>query len=126
MQHKITAELKRTAVESFHLDLDVDRFSTEDFPLKAAGRAELRMPESSEDRTFLLVSNLEIRAEAQPELFHAVMVINFFFEASQKVEDYDEIVQKQCLPVIQKRQSELTNKVLEDIGYPSVSVVSAH
>ena len=120
MQYEVTAELRQTTVESFHVDLDANRFTTEDFNLKAAGRAELRTPSDRSDRTFLLVSTLDISAENQPEVFHVVMVVNFFFEVNQQTEDYDEIVQEQCLPIIQRKQSEMANKVLEDIGYPGV------
>lgn len=120
MQYEVTAELRQTTVESFHIDLDANRFPTEEFQLKAAGKAELRTPADSDDKTFLLISTLDISAENQPELFHVTMVVNFFFETERKVEDYDEIVQGQCLPIIQQRQSEMANKVLEDIGYSGV------
>ena len=100
MEDKAHAELKRTVVESVHIDVDSDYFQSESFVLQTSGKAS---------------------AEEQPDAFQAVIETNFFFELDQLVKDYDEVVREQCLPLIKSRQEELINKLLLDMGYSGLS-----
>ena len=121
MEDKAHAELKRTVVESVHIDVDSDYFQSESFVLQTSGKAELRVPKEKDDPTFLLVYTLKTSAEEQPDAFQAVIETNFFFELDQLVKDYDEVIRDQCLPIIKSRQEELINKLLLDMGYSGLS-----
>ena len=85
MEDKAHAELKRTVVESVHIDVDSDYFQSESFVLQTSGKAELRVPKEKDDPTFLLVYTLKTSAEEQPDAFQAVIETNFFFELDQLV-----------------------------------------
>lgn len=119
MQNRAKAELKEAIVESFHVDLDSD-YGEEECALRTTGKAELRVPKAENDPTFLMVMTMNVVSQEHPEAVSIKIVTTFRFELDQLVEDYDEIVEEQCLPTMQRWQKRMVNKLIADMGYPEI------
>ena len=50
----------------------------------------------------------------------ASFVVNFFFSIDKKLNNYDEVVTKQCLPIIKTEIKKLVNTFLSDMGFSGV------
>lgn len=120
MNRDTRANLIDTVVKSVSIHLDPDKLRKEDITLSAEGKSELRIPKEEDDLSILLVSSMEIKAQEDETAFHASFVVNFFFSVDEKMDDYDDIITKQCLPTIQTEIKKLAYKFLCDMGYPEI------
>lgn len=120
MNKTVHATLKSTIVNAVSIDLDPDKLRQGNITLSAEGKSELRVPKEDGDLSILLVSSMEIKSQEDEDTLHASFVVNFFFSIDEKLDNYDEIVTKQCLPIIRTKTMELTNKFLRDMGFPGV------
>ena len=117
----VKVELKEMIVQSVHIDVDPDRISELSVSFEVSGKSGLRIPKDKNDHTFLLISKFDYNAKDQPNLFKATLSVNFYFEASMFIENYDDIVVQQCLPIIRRENTNLINKILKDMGYFELS-----
>lgn len=120
MNKDVQAILKDTVVETVSINLDPDKLREGNIHLSAEGKAELRIPKEEDDLSILLVSSTEIKSQMDKNAFYASFVVNFFFSIEKKPDDYDEVVRKQCLPIIQIKTKELADKFLGDMGFPEI------
>lgn len=120
MNKDIHAILKSTVVNSVSINLDPDKMRQGDITLSAEGKSELRIPKEEDDLSILLVSSMEMKSKEDEDIFHASFVVNFFFSIDEKLDNYDEIVTKQCLPIIRTETKELVNKFLSDMGFTRI------
>lgn len=120
MNKDVHAILKSTVVNAVSINLDPDKMGQGGITLSAEGKSELRVPKEEDDLSILLVSSMEIKSQEDEDTFHASFVVNFFFSIDEKLDNYDEIVTKQCLPIIRTKTKELANKFLSDMGFPGV------
>lgn len=120
MPNSIRATLECTTVQSVHIDIDTTLFADAEinFTLEASAKSQLRVPIEKEDNSFLLVSTLEVKSKEIPNLMSASFIAEFYFATNQHIDDYDDVVREQCLPIIQKESTTLINKILSDMGYP--------
>lgn len=114
------AVLKSTIVNTVSINLDPDKLRQGNVTLSADVKSELRVPKEDDDLSILLVSSMEIRSQEDKDILHASFVVNFFFLIDEKLDNYDEIVTKQCLPIIRTETKELANKFLCDMGFPDI------
>ena len=120
MNKEANAILKEIIVNEVSIKVDPDKIRKGDITLSAEGKSELRVPKEDDDTSILLVSSMEIKSPEDTELFHASFVANFFFLIDEKLENYDNIVTKQCLPVIQEELNKLASKILSEMGFPGI------
>lgn len=123
MKNEIYAELKNIVTQKVLISVDPDELERKEFSFLIDGKAELRIPKEETDASILLVSTMDMKADENHDAFSATLVINFFFSTSEKVEDkadYDEIVQKQCMPIIQTESEKLINRLLKDMGVDDI------
>lgn len=120
MNKDVHAILKSTVVNAVSINLDPDKLRQGNITLSAEGKSELRVPKEDDELSILLVSSMEITSQEDEDTLHASFVVNFFFSIDEKLDNYDEIVTKQCLPIIQAETKKLTNKFLRDMGFPGV------
>lgn len=120
MPNSIRATLEHTAVQSVHIDIDTTMFADAEitFSLEASAKSQLRVPIEKEDNSFLLVSTLEVKSKEFPNFMSASIIVEFYFATNQHIDDYDDVVREQCLPLIQKESTTLINKILSNMGYP--------
>jgi len=120
MSKDVHAILKSTVVNAVSINLDPDKLRQGNITLSAEGKSELRVPKEDDDLSILLVSSMEIKSQEDEDTLHASFVVNFFFSIDEKLDNYDEIVTKQCLPIIRTETKELANKFLRDMGFPGI------
>lgn len=120
MSKDVHAILKSTVVNAVSINLDSDKLIQGNITLSTKVKSELRVPKKDDDLSILLVSSVEIKSQEDEDTLHASFVVNFFFSIDEKLDNYDEIVTKQCLPIIQTETKELANKFLRDMGLPGV------
>ena len=118
MENIVKATLKHMVVRSVHIDIDSEKFTEEDSKFEASGKSELNIPKDVNDQTFLLSSQFEIHSRNDKDAFNTRIVTDFYFELDRRIDDYDDVIRQQCLPVIQKEVTTLANKVLSNMGYP--------
>ncbi len=119
MKNEIYAELRNIVTQKVAINIDPDELESKEFSFLIDGKAELRIPKEEKDASILLVSTMDMKADGNYDAFSATLITNFFFSTSEKVEnkdDYDEIVRKQCMPVIQAESEKLVNRLLKDMG----------
>ncbi len=120
MNKDVHAVLNSTIVNAVSIRLDPDKLRQGVVTLSAEGTSELRVPKAEDDLSFLLVSSTEIKSEEDEDTFHASFVINFFFSTDEKLDNYDELVRKQCLPVMQTELNKLLKKIVGDMGFSDI------
>lgn len=120
MNKDVHASLKSTVVNSVSIDLDPDKLRKGNITLSVEGKTALRVPKEEDDFSILLVSSMEIKSQEDEDTLHASFVVNFFFSIDEKLDNYDEIVTKQCLPTIRTEIKNLANKFLHDMGFSGV------
>lgn len=117
MADDVRAELQHKRTKAVHIDVDTEGLHSVKATLEASIKAELRTPKDEDDRSFLLVSTFEIVSTSRPELFRATIVADFYFETDMLVTVYDDIIHKQCLPIIKKEFEAMSSAILADMGY---------
>lgn len=120
MNKNVHAILKSTVVNAVSINLDPDKLRQGNITLSAEGKSELRVPKGDDDLSILLVSSMEIQSQEDKDTLHASFVVNFFFSIDEKLDNYDEIVTKQCLPIIRAETKKLADQFLRDMGFPKV------
>lgn len=116
MQNTINVALVNVSVRSVHIDVDFEKIS-EDALFETAGKSVLKLPKAEGDRSFVLESTFETSSAEDQNIFNASVVADFFFELDGDLDNYDDIIRKQCLPIIRNRITEIENKVLAGMGY---------
>lgn len=117
MKKRVEATLAQVSVTSVHIDIDSEKILNRDITCEAYGKSQLGIPKDLEDQTILLSSQFKIYAKNREDAFCAQISADFYFKLDARVDDYDDIVREQCLPMIRKETTILTNKVLGTMGY---------
>lgn len=123
MKNEIHAELKNVVTQKVAINIDPDKLEGKKYSFSVEGKAELRIPKEENDASLLLVSTMNMRADENHDAFSATLVTNFCFSTSEKIEnkdDYDEIVRKQCMPIMQTESERLINRILKDMGVADI------
>lgn len=120
MNKDVHAILKSTVANAVSINLDPDKLRQGNVALITEVKSELRVPKKDDDLSILLVSSTEIKSREDEDILRASFVVNFFFSIDEKLDNYDDIVTKQCLPIIQAETKELFNKFLRDMGLSGV------
>lgn len=119
MKREMQAKLKGIFVQSTNVHIDSDKIQGGAVKFAAEGKSELRIPKKENDTTILLVSSLKIRSQEDEAIFSAEIVANIFFDLGERLSDYDDVITKQCLPIVQKEMQTTVNKIMSDMGYPN-------
>ena len=123
MKNEIHAELRNVVAQKVAINIDPDELESKKYSFSVEGKAELRIPKEENDASLLLVSTMDMKADENYNAFSATLVTNFYFSTSEKIEnkdDYDEIVRKQCMPIIQTESEQLINRLLKDMGVADI------
>lgn len=123
MKNEVHAELKNVVTQKVAINIDPDKLEGKKYSFSVEGKAELRVPKEENDASLLLVSTMDMKADENHEAFSATLVTNFCFSTSEKIEDkddYDEIVRKQCMPIMQEETKKIINRFLNDMGAAGV------
>lgn len=91
--------------------------------LEVKEEISLKLPKDPSDTTFLLVSETIVE-DVEEKSVNIVVKANAFFDCDQKLATYDEVVQKQCFPMLFKKAAEVIDQVLEVLNYPKLNLES--
>lgn len=117
MMEDINVVLEERRTKSVHIDIDAEGLRGLSNSLEASIKAELKTPKDKEDRSFLLLSTFRLKHASNPELFQASIVVEFFFESDMVIEEYDDIIQEKCFPIIKSTFETMISTILADMGY---------
>lgn len=89
------------------------------FEVSMEGRANLKTSENAEDKRVMLNMGLDIRKEEELKI---EFVADFIFELESVLENYDEITEKQLIPMARESLLNSLDEMLGVMGYGTMEL----
>lgn len=110
----VKAEIRDLRIRKVHIDIS-EKLSSK-FKIGIESRGQLRQPKEKENRTALLIIQLHIFSADEKKLDITISA-DCIFEFSDIPADYNEVAEKDCMPMAQTEIYKKLDEILLVMGY---------
>lgn len=109
--------LEKIVFTNISYNLNVE--SVTEFHLELKNEISLKTHKDETNNSFLLVFETSV-FDPENDYINIKIKANAFFECSEKLSFYDDVVKDICFPIVFKEISEKIDKILEILDYPKL------
>lgn len=96
--------------------IEISRTLSKSFELKVGCRAKTLIPQNEEDKKAMLNMELSI-ATPEKEDMKIELEADIVFEFDHVPDDYEKVMEEECMPIAQTRLFSMLDDILVDMGY---------
>ena len=96
--------------------IEIARTLSKNFELKVGCKAKIKTPKNVEDKNAILNMELNI-ATTEKDDMKIELEADVLFEFNQVPDDYDKVMEEECMPMAQTKLFNMLDDILVDMGY---------
>lgn len=104
------------------IQISIDDDVKEKFEMQIDSRSKIREPINDNDTTFLL--NLELNINSKDEMLNISIISDVIFDLHALYNDYEEIAEKELVPMAMKEISFSLDQMLLIMGYSKLDIAN--
>lgn len=116
---EINPKIRHIRIVSSHIV--IARSLPKSFELKVGCRAKTKVPKNPEDKNVLLNMELNI-ATSETDDMKIELEADVFFEFEKSLDNYDKVIEEQCMPMAQRKLFNTLDDILINMGYPKLEL----
>lgn len=101
--------------------IEIARLLSKSFELKVGCKAKTKIPKNSEDKKAVLNIEVDI-ATTEKDDMRIELEADICFEFENIPDDYDKVLEEECMPIGQKKLFDLLDNILIDMGYKKLGL----
>lgn len=116
---EINPEIRYVRIVSAHIE--IARTLSKSFELKVGCKAKTKIPQNSQEKKAILNIELNI-ATTEKEDMKIELEADVHFEFNQAPDDYDKIMEEECMPIAETKLFNVLDDILVNMGYKKLGL----